>query len=32
MRGTAWEDATVRQVMDMQTGLAYLQMSEFSSA
>lgn len=23
LRGTAWEDATLRQVMDMQTGLAY---------
>jgi CubicO group peptidase (beta-lactamase class C family) len=23
MRGTAWNDATLRQVMDMQTGLAY---------
>ncbi|BAV52930.1 beta-lactamase/transpeptidase-like protein (plasmid) [Mesorhizobium loti] len=23
MRGTAWEDATLRQVMDMQTGLAH---------
>jgi CubicO group peptidase (beta-lactamase class C family) len=23
LRGTAWEDATLRQVMDMETGLAY---------
>ncbi|MET4121626.1 CubicO group peptidase (beta-lactamase class C family) [Bradyrhizobium sp. JR1.5] len=23
LKGTAWEDATLRQVMDMQTGLAY---------
>ncbi|RWO52876.1 serine hydrolase [Mesorhizobium sp.] len=23
LRGTAWQDATLRQVMDMQTGLAY---------
>lgn len=23
LRGTAWDDATLRQVMDMQTGLAY---------
>ncbi|WP_309142515.1 serine hydrolase [Bradyrhizobium sp. sGM-13] len=23
LRGTAWEDATLREVMDMQTGLAY---------
>lgn len=26
LRGTAWDDATLRQVMDMQTGLAYTEL------